>query len=170
MESIEQESESPESPKPQQFAHEPESREVVEKMLESVALGLVQKTRSDGFDITNFTDTQKDTLLGIMQDNERNASDYHRHRLDTIKDIKTKQIDASIVNQKTLRYVLIIGILLLTTITLIILLMKEEYFHVWLAFITGLLGGLGISRLITTRQGKAESSSDKSTELDLEEL
>jgi len=105
-----------------------------------------------------------------MQDNERNASDYHRHRLDTIKDIKTKQIDASIVNQKTLRYVLIIGILLLTTITLIILLMKEEYFHVWLAFITGLLGGLGISRLITTRQGKAESSSDKSTELDLEEL
>lgn len=83
-----------------------------------------------------------------MADNEKNAFSFHIRRLDAIKEIELRKIDAYIINQKTFKVVLIGEILIiLPAITLSILFFKETYFIPWLTFLTGILGGFGLSKV-----------------------
>lgn len=91
---------------------------------------------------------QIDKVLDTMAKNEQNAFSFHTKRLDAIKEIELRKIDASIVNQKTLKFVLIgILIFVLPAITLLILFFKESFFIPWLTFLTGTFGGFGLSQI-----------------------
>jgi len=120
----------------------------VQGVLEELELFALQKGQQNSIDVNKFNDSQKDKLLDILEKNEDNAFKYHEKRLDALKEIEIKRIEASIVNQKTLK-LLIIGIIIaIPAITLLILFYKESFFIPWLTFLTGLAGGVGISKII----------------------
>ncbi|HNS29002.1 MAG TPA: hypothetical protein PKL52_00580 [Tenuifilaceae bacterium] len=117
-------------------------------VLEEFEMFALQRGSQSSFDISTFNETQKDKLLDILSTNEKNAFDFHTKRIDAIKEIEVKKIDASIVNQKSLRIIIIAIVITIPAITLIILFFKETFFIPWLTFLTGLIGGVGISKII----------------------
>ncbi len=119
----------------------------VSSVLEDLEMIALQKGTS-GIDINSFNDEQKNKLLEILRTNEENAFDYHKKRIDAIRDIELKRIDASIVNQKSLRILIYSVVIAVPVITLLILFYKENYFIPWLTFLTGLIGGVGISKIL----------------------
>lgn len=121
----------------------------IKGVLEEFEMYALQHGNQNLLDIAKFSDAQKDKLLEILSVNEKNAFEYHSKRIEAIRDIEVKKIDASIVNQKTLRILIVSAVVLLPLITLIILFFKESYFIPWLTFLTGLMGGVGISRMIS---------------------
>jgi hypothetical protein len=120
----------------------------VQGVLEELELFALQKGQQNSIDVNKFTDSQKDKLLEILEKNEDNAFKYHDKRLDALKEIEIKRIDASIVNQRTLKLLIIGLIIAIPAITLLILFFKETFFIPWLTFLTGLVGGVGISKII----------------------
>jgi hypothetical protein len=136
--------------KPDEVSHvSPDSpKSKISGVLEELELITLQKSQQSNIDVNKFNDEQKNKLLDILGQNEKNAFDYHTKRIDAIKEIEIKRIDASIINQKTLK-LLIIGIIIaIPAITLLILFYKETFFIPWLTFLTGLAGGVGISKII----------------------
>ncbi len=117
-------------------------------VLEEFEMFALQRGSQSNFDISTLSETQKDKLLDILRINEKNAFDYHTKRIDAIKEIEVKKIDASIVNQKSLRILIVAVVITIPTITLLILFFKETFFIPWLTFLTGLIGGVGISKII----------------------
>lgn len=82
-----------------------------------------------------------------MSQNESNAFAFHSQRLETLKEIEIKRLDTSIVNQKTLRVLVIGGIIALPVITLLIMFYKDTFFIPWLTFLAGLAGGTGLNKV-----------------------
>jgi len=117
-------------------------------VLEELEMFALQRGSQSSFDISTFNEAQKDKLLDILSINEKNAFDYHTKRIDAIKEIEVKKIDASIVNQKSLRILIVAIVITIPIITLLILFFKETFFIPWLTFLTGLIGGVGISKII----------------------
>lgn len=118
-------------------------------VLEELEMFALQRGSQSSFDISTFNEAQKNKLLDIFSINEKNAFDYHTKRIDAIKEIEVKKIDASIiVNQKSLRILIVAVVITIPIITLLILFFKESFFIPWLTFLTGLIGGVGISKII----------------------
>lgn len=120
----------------------------IKAVLEELEMFALQRESQSSFDVSTLNDTQKDKLLDILSINEKNAFDYHTKRIDAIKEIEIKKIDASIVNQKSLRILIVTAVITIPVITLLILFFKETFFIPWLTFLTGLIGGVGISKII----------------------
>lgn len=120
----------------------------IQGVLEEFEMLALHKDGHGGVDISTFNDGQKDALLDILRTNEKNAFDFHTKRVDAIREIEIKKIDASIVNQKSLRFLIIAIVVTIPIITLLILFYKETFFIPWLTFLTGLIGGVGISKII----------------------
>lgn len=120
----------------------------MKEVLEEFEMFALQRGSQSGIDISTFNDEQKNKLLEILSDNERNAFDFHTKRIDAIKDIEIKKIDASIVNQKSLRILIVTVVIVIPLITILILFFKDTFFIPWLTFLTGLLGGFGISKIV----------------------
>ncbi len=99
-----------------------------------------------GIDLSVLSDNQRDKLLEIITKNEDNAFKFHIKRLETYEKIVISKINSTTINQKTLRFVLLILIIFFLTITVIILLYKETYFIPWLTFLTGVGSGVGLSK------------------------
>lgn len=111
-------------------------------------LAIHNKGRSKGgLDLSNFLPEQNDKLLEILSKNEDNAFQFHTKRLEYGKEIELKRIEAATVNQRTIRVILIAGLLIvLPVISLLILFFKENFFLPWLTFLTGLAGGFGLGK------------------------
>jgi hypothetical protein len=118
----------------------------VQSIFESLEVMALQRGKG-GVDIGSFNSEQKDKLLDIMGKNEENAFAYHTKKLEVSKEVALAHITSTTVVQRTKRYIGI-GILTLTSvITVLILLLKSEFFIHWLTFITGLAGGFGIGKI-----------------------
>ena len=96
----------------------------VKGVLEELEMFALQQSNQSDIDVSKFNDDQKNKLLDILSANEKNAFSFHSKRIDAIKEIEIKKIDASI------------------------LFFKETFFIPWLTFLTGLIGGVGICKII----------------------
>ncbi len=119
----------------------------MQSVLQELQIMATQKGGNRGFDISNFDKEQIDKLLETVSENEKNAYQFHTKRIDAIKEIELEKIKASSINKVTIKYLLIGSILVVIPgITLLILFFKDTYFIPWLTFLTGMLGGIGISK------------------------
>jgi len=120
----------------------------VQAMFQELEIMAMQKGSRSALDLSKLDKQQLDKVLETMSENEKNAFSYHSKRLDAIKEIELRRIDASVINQKTIKIVLIVVLIfVLPAITLLILFFKETYFIPWLTFLTGMLGGFGLSKV-----------------------
>lgn len=153
-ENTEQNSEKPEMVSPQL------PKKKVQAVMEELEIMAMQRGSGNSLDISKLDKEQIDKLLDTLSENEKNAFAFHTKRIDAIKEIELKRIDASVINQKTIKVVLIGGLLIIVpAITLLILFYKETYFIPWLTFLTGILGGLGLSKVASNlfRQPEARN-------------
>lgn len=130
----------------------------MENIFEELTMMAMRK-KDSGLDISNLNTNQVDKLLDTMAKNEENMFAYHTKKLDTQKEIKIKEIGASIVGEHTNRYVYLGALLLVALLTILIMLLQEKYFMPWLTFLTGLAGGFGISK-IPSKKSKNQHSED----------
>lgn len=123
----------------------------VQAMFQELEIMAMQKGDRTSFDLSKLDKEQIDKVLDTMAENEKNAFAFHAKRLDAIKEIELRKIDASVINQKTLKFVLIgVLIFVLPAITLLILFYKDTFFIPWLTFLTGTLGGFGLSKITSS--------------------
>lgn len=123
----------------------------VDAMFQELEIMAMQKGGRNSLDLSKLDKEQIDKVLDTMAENEKNAFAFHSKRLDAIKEIELRKIDASIINQKTLKFVLIgVLIFVLPAITLLILFFKVNFFIPWLTFLTGILGGFGLSKITSS--------------------
>ncbi len=123
----------------------------VKAMFQELEIMAMQKGDRNTLDISKLSKEQIDKILDTMAENEKNAFAFHSKRLDAIKEIELRKIDASVINQKILKFVLIgVLIFILPAITLLILFFKDTFFIPWLTFLTGILGGFGLSKILSS--------------------
>lgn len=125
----------------------------MENIFEELTMMAMRK-KDSGLDISNLNTNQVDKLLDTMAKNEENMFAYHTKKLDTKKEIRFKEIGASIVNEHTNRYVYIGALILVALLTILIMVLQEKYFMSWLTFLTGLAGGFGISKIPINKNTK----------------
>lgn len=120
----------------------------VQAMFQELEIMAMQKGGRNSLDISKLNKEQVDKLLETIAQNEKNAFAFHTKRIDSIREIELRKIDASVINQKTLK-VLLIGasLVIFPLITLLILFYKETFFIPWLTFLTGTLGGFGLGKV-----------------------
>ena len=114
-------------------------RQKIERVFEQVEMMALQK--GDSLNFNSLSDSQKDKVLTVMQQNEDHAFEYNIKKIDNEKEIKLARISAGIFNQKTNRYTALVILIVFLIITVIILIFKEAFFIPWLTFLTGLIGG-----------------------------
>ncbi len=120
----------------------------VQNMFQELEIMAMQKGNRNSLDLSKLDKEQIDKVLETMSENEKNSFAFHTKRLDAIKEIELRKIEASVINQKTFKVVLIGAILIiLPALTVAILFFKETYFIPWLTFLTGILGGFGLSKV-----------------------
>ena len=117
----------------------------MQSIFESLEVMALQKGKG-GMDINSFSSEQKDKLLDILAKNEDNAFTYHTKKLEVTKDISLAHINSSTVTQRTKRYTILGSLFVGSFVTVLILILKEQFFIHWLTFITGIFGGIGIGR------------------------
>ena len=117
-------------------------------MLQQIEMTMMQQRNKSSLDISALDKEQKDKLLDIMEKNENNAFEYSKKQLEVHERINVKMLEASIVDQKTLRYVLWGGGASLVIVMVLILFFKENYFVPYLTFVTGLIGGMGLKSVL----------------------
>ena len=96
-------------------------------MLQQIEMTMMQQRNKSSLDISALDKEQKDKLLDIMEKNENNAFEYSKKQLEVHERINVKMLEASIVDQKTLRYVLWGGGASLVIVMVLILFFKENY-------------------------------------------
>ncbi|WP_044171660.1 hypothetical protein [Flectobacillus major] len=119
----------------------------VKAMFQELEIMATQKGSKSTFDLSKLDKDQVDKVLNMMAESEKNAFTFSSERLEAIKEIELKKIDASVINQKTFRYVLLGVLVVLPIITILILFFKETFFIPWLTFLTGIAGGFGLSKV-----------------------
>ena len=114
-------------------------------------LSMKKQVGGEGLNLSVFDKEQKDMLLKLMDKNEDHAFQFSQQKIRSSENIALKEIDASIVGQKTMRIVSILVIVGIILLALLILFLKEEYFVSFLTFVAGLFGGTGITSLYNNR-------------------
>ena len=104
-------------------------------------VALQQKKAKTNIDFSKLNEKQVDRLFDMAVASENNIFAFQNKRLDNIKEVELKKIEASVINQKTLRIIAIAGIIGIPAITLCILFFKENYFVYWAILLGGLGGG-----------------------------
>ncbi len=119
-------------------------------IMEHLKMSIERKENHGSLDLNKFSEKQVDSVLETLKQNEEHTYQYHIKRLESESNIKRQVIDASVVDQKTYRYVILGGLAIVFITTMVILIFAREFFEKWLIFLTGILGGFGL--------GKATSS------------
>ncbi len=124
----------------------PENKEnrKMKGIIHSLEVMAMQRSSRNNLDISKFTDAQRDKLLDIMQQNEKNAFAYHTKRLEVSENINEKLIASSTVNQRTGRMIGVLFLCAMFIMMIVILIFKDEYFTEFLSFVAGLGGGMGL--------------------------
>lgn len=123
---------------------------IVEDQMELMAF-----KRANKIDPSKFSTEQTDRLLDIVDKNEDNAIKYFLDKNETKRVIKVEEIRARTIGYRSRRDMVYASILSFVIITVIILIFKEQYFAMWIAFITGLFGGAGIKTLVDSNKQKS---------------
>lgn len=119
----------------------------MQSVLQELQIMATQRSSRNNLDISKFDKEQVDKLLETVSDNEKNAFQFHTKKIDAIKEIELAKINASTISQKTLKFVAIGAIVfILPTLTILIMFFKDAFFIPWLTFLTGILGGFGVSK------------------------
>jgi hypothetical protein len=126
------------------------------KVIESLEMAAIQKTTSSGINVSDFSTEQKDRLLDIMIQNEDNAFQYNMKRLSVSENLNSKALNASIVNQKTVRFILIGGGIAVFILIILIIFFKPEFFNLFISFIAGVLGGFGLKSVFASLRGSSK--------------
>ena len=135
----------------QQMSQPDFSKRQMHSMIQELEIMAMQKGGQSSIEFNKLDSSQIDKVLETMADNEKNAFAFHTKRIDAMKEIELRKIDASVIHQKTLKIVLIgVIVVILPVITLSILFLKENFFIPWLTFLTGILGGFGLSKAATS--------------------
>lgn len=75
----------------------------VQAVLQELEIMAMQKGSRNSLDISKLDKEQIDKLLESISENEKNAFAFHTKRIDAIKEIELKRIDASVINQKNIQ-------------------------------------------------------------------
>ena len=73
----------------------------IQAMFQELEIMAMQKGGRNSLDLTTLDKQQLDKILDTMAENEKNAFSYHSKRLEVMRDIELRRIDASVINQKT---------------------------------------------------------------------
>lgn len=130
----------------------------VREILSELEFLSLQKGTKTGLDISQLDGEQFKAAIDLLKQNEQNAFEYHSKRLEVIREIESKRIDSSVILQKTLQIIIIVSVVMLPIFTLIILMYKEDYFIPWLTFLTGLFGGAGITKALSSYLDNSKSN------------
>ena len=68
-----------------------------------------QSSGGNGLDISKLSEKQRDKVIDLMHKNEDNAFSYAKEKLRVTENLNVRALDASIVDQKTMRYILVWG-------------------------------------------------------------
>ncbi|HAT62442.1 MAG TPA: hypothetical protein DCS83_07880 [Prevotella sp.] len=140
---------------------ESSEKENAASMLEQFQVMALKQFKGGGdFDLSVFSAEQKDKLLDIMSKNEDHAYEYSKLKIKSSESIVSKKIDASIVDQKTRRWVILFIIGVLFIIGLAILIFKDKFFISYLTFVAGLMGGTGLRFLFDKKNITVSSTPD----------
>jgi hypothetical protein len=120
------------------------SKKKTKLALERLEMMVMQQTPKGGLDISSLSEQQRDKVLDLMHKNEDNSFSYAKEKLKVTENLNEKALEASIVNQKTLRYCLLGGGSAFFILMVLILFFKDDYFVPFLSFATGLIGGIGL--------------------------
>lgn len=132
-------------------------------VMESLQL-LAQQRLSSGLDLSMFDKEQLDKLLDHMTVHEAKHYDFQTKRLDAIKRLELERIRATVLHKRTWRYIALgASLVVLPAVTVLILFYREQFFVPWLTFLTGVLGGVGLSKL-----GATPTNNEKNTQTLLE--
>lgn len=115
-----------------------EPKKKVEEVFEQLQM---MSFNRGGIDFNVLSDSHRGEMIELMKQNEAHAFEYHTEKLKANKEIKLARITAGNFTKKTNRYVAVIGAVLITSITIVILIYKDSLFNIWLSFLTGLIGG-----------------------------
>lgn len=135
-------------------------------MMREMTMMAMQRLNKPSFDISGFDKDQKDRLLDIMDRNENNAFEYSKKKLEVQERLSSKALDASIIDQKTLRYVLWGGGVSIILLMILILFFKDEYFIDYLVFVAGLGSGFGLKSLLPQMSSNPPKIEDKDNQDD----
>lgn len=124
----------------------------VKNMLQAFEFMGLQQQVQRGLNFDGLSPEQKDKALDIASEHNKRAFDFQSQRLAAAEKIELKRMESSTINQRTFRLIVVglIGAGLL--LTLAILFFKDQFFTVWLAFITGIAGGFGIDKALKKLQ------------------
>lgn len=123
-------------------------------MMESVQMAMLQRSNHNSLDVSKFSEKQLDSVLDTVKQNEEHTFQYQIKKLEKESELKKQVIEASVIDQKTYRFV-ILGVLSIVFITtMVIIIFAREFFERWLYFLTGILGGFGISKISSFNDSK----------------
>lgn len=106
-----------------------------------------QKGKNNSLEFKDLSDAQKSEMIVLMNKTEDNAFKFHTKKLDTFEKIETLKIKSTTSGHKTYRIIFICALFAALVVTLIILIWKDTFFQTWMAFLTGLMGGAGLSTM-----------------------
>ena len=131
------------------------SKKKVEEIFEQVEM---MSFNRGGIDFNGLSDGHRGEMIELMKLNETHAFEFHTEKLKADKEIKLARISANNFTNGTNRIVAVIGAILITAITIVILIYKDSLFNIWLSFLTGLIGGslTGYGYAKATGKGKKE--------------
>lgn len=117
---------------------------------------MVMNQNNGGIELSKLDKDQQNQIIHLMHKNEDNSFNYANKRLELNAELRKKELDVSIVNQKTIRYIAIGLLVAFFVLLVLILFFKEEYFGTFLSFVTGLLGGAGLSKWFSQMSKKTK--------------
>ena len=116
----------------------------ISSVLDEYMLGQQMRNSAGIVDFSSLSEQQADKMVDMIIKNEEHNYEYMIKHLEAQSRFEERRIEASIVNQKTVRYLLLGCGFLLFAVMVLILFFKETYFIPYLTFVTGLAGGVGI--------------------------
>lgn len=131
----------------------------ISSVLDEYMLGQQMRNSAGVIDFSSLSEQQADKMVDMIIKNEEHNYDYMIKHLEAQSRFEDRRIEASIVNQKTVRYLLLGGGFLLFAVMVLILFFKETYFIPYLTFVTGLAGGVGIKSAAESLTGNRKPRS-----------
>lgn len=134
----------------------------ISSVLDEYMLGQQMRNSAGIVDFSSLSEQQADKMVDMIIKNEEHNYEYMIKHLEAQSRFEERRIEASIVNQKTVRYLLLGCGFLLFAVMVLILFFKETYFIPYLTFVTGLAGGVGIkSAAESLTGGRNQKQNDK---------
>ncbi len=147
----------PDQPSKQSDSDAHESK--LSAFLQETTLSAISQSRNGGLDLSRLNDAQMDKVIEIAHLNEQNSFEYHNKKTEADKEVRLAEINSGPVIFKHFSRAALAIILFITIITLCILFFKDQYFNVWLSFLTGVFGGFGLSKMVPSKQATTQNPS-----------